>query len=195
MGAMAVLDWISPDSAFVLEGERVRLRPPRGADFLEWSELRRASRAFLQPWEPTWPADDLTRAAFRRRLSIYARDLDLGQGYAFFVFRKSDDVLVGGINLRDVRRGVAQSGALGYWIGAPHARQGHTLDAVRTVAAFAFQRLGLHRLEAACLPENQASHRLLLKAGFEAEGRARAYLKINGRWADHLLFGLVNEKG
>src|SRR5689334_10001510 len=124
---MAVLDWITPDNgAFTLDGERVRLRPPRSADFAEWSELRRVSRAFLQPWEPTWPPDDLTRAAFRRRLSIYARDLDLGQGYAFFVFRKSDDRLVGGVNLRDVRRGVAQNGALGYWIGQQHARRGYT---------------------------------------------------------------------
>jgi ribosomal-protein-alanine N-acetyltransferase len=188
---MAVLDWISPESAFTIDGERVRLRPPRMSDFGAWLELRRASRAFLQPWEPTWPADDLTRAAFRRRLSIYARDLDLGQGYAFFVLRKSDDRLVGGVNLRDVRRGVAQSGAIGYWVGAPYARQGYTLDAVRTVVAFAFHRLGLHRIEAACLPENQASHRLLLKAGFEEEGRARGYLKIDGRWADHLLFGMV----
>lgn len=190
---MAVLDWITPESAFALDGEAVRLRPPRMADYTAWSELRRISRAFLQPWEPTWPQDDLGRAAFRRRLSIYARDLDLGQGYAFFVFRKSDEALVGGVNLRDVRRGVAQSGALGYWVGEPYARQGYTVDAVRAVARFAFGRLGLHRLDAACLPENQGSRRLLLKAGFEAEGRARAYLKIDGRWADHLLFGLVND--
>ena len=190
---MAVLDWISPESAFALDGERVRLRPPRGSDFAEWAELRRVSRHFLKPWEPTWPVDDLTRAAFRRRLSIYGRDLDLAQGYAFFVFDKADERLVGGISLRDVRRGVAQSGALGYWVGAPFARRGHTLDAVRTVSAFAFHRLGLHRVEAACLPENEASRRLLLKAGFTEEGRARAYLKIDGRWCDHLLFGMVNE--
>jgi ribosomal-protein-alanine N-acetyltransferase len=61
------------------------------------------------------------------------------------------------------------------------------------VVEFAFTRLGLHRIEAACVPENEASHRLLLKAGFEAEGRARAYLKIDGRWRDHLLFGMVND--
>jgi ribosomal-protein-alanine N-acetyltransferase len=190
---MAVLDWISSDSAYAVDGQRVRLRPPRMSDHTAWAELRRASRTFLQPWEPTWPADDLSRASFRRRLSIYARDLDLGQGYAFFVFRRSDDKLVGGINLRDVRRGVAQSGALGYWIGEPYARRGYTLDAVKTVSLFGFRRLGLHRLEAACLPENEASRRLLLKAGFEEEGRARAYLKINGRWCDHLLFGMVDD--
>lgn len=190
---MAVLDWITPEPAFLLDGDRVRLRPPRMGDFAAWADLRRGSRTFLQPWEPIWPADDLTRAAFRRRLSIYSRDLDLGQGYAFFMFRKTDEALVGGINLRDVRRGVAQIGSLGYWVGQPHARHGYTLDAVRTVVRFAFDRLGLHRVEAACLPENEASRRLLLGAGFEPEGRARAYLKINGAWRDHLLFGLVNE--
>ena len=190
---MAVLDWITPEPALTLEGQRVWLRPPRMSDHKVWSELRRASRDFLQPWEPTWPADDISRAAFRRRLSIYARDFDLAQGYAFFVFTRSDDQLVGGINLRDVRRGVAQMGALGYWIGAPHTRRGYCLDAVKTVCRFGFEQLGLHRLEAACIPENVASHGVLLKAGFSQEGLARAYLKIDGRWRDHLLFGRLNE--
>jgi ribosomal-protein-alanine N-acetyltransferase len=192
---MAVLDWITPDPPLTLHGDRVWLRPPRMADFREWAELRRGSRDFLQPWEPTWPADDLSRAAFKRRLSIYTRDLELAQGYAFFVLRKDTDQLVGGVNLRDVRRGVAQTGALGYWIGKDHARCGFTLDAVRTVTRFTFQTLGLHRLEAACVPENEPSRRLLLKAGFEAEGRARAYLKIDGAWRDHLLFGMVSDVG
>ena len=191
---MAVLDWINPESGLSLEGERVWLRPPRSADFRAWAELRHDSRAFLQPWEPTWPADDLTRAAFRRRLSIYGRDQDMGQGYAFFIFRKSDNLLLGGLNLREIRRGVAQTGALGYWIGARHARQGYTLDAVRQVVRFAFERLAMHRLEAACLPENEASRRLLEKAGFDQEGFARGYLKIDGRWRDHLLFAKVNPR-
>jgi ribosomal-protein-alanine N-acetyltransferase len=191
---MAVLDWINPESGLSLEGERVWLRPPRSSDFRAWAELRHDSRTFLQPWEPTWPADDLTRPAFRRRLSIYGRDQDLGQGYAFFVFRKTDNALLGGLNLREIRRGVAQTGALGYWIGARYARQGHTLDAVRQIVRFAFDRLALHRLEAACLPENEASRRLLETAGFTQEGYARGYLKIDGRWRDHLLFAKVNPK-
>jgi ribosomal-protein-alanine N-acetyltransferase len=191
---MAVLDWIAADSGLILDGARIRLRPPRMSDYGEWMALRQASRNFLQPWEPTWPTDDLTRTAFRRRLSLYQRDQDLGQGYAFFVFRQPDHVLVGGITLRNILRGVAQSGALGYWAGEQHARQGYTLAAVQEMSRFAFGRLGLHRLEAACCPENAASRRLLLKAGFEMEGRARGYLKINGEWRDHLLFGQVREE-
>jgi len=191
---MAVLDWINPEAGLTLEGETVWLRPPRSSDFRAWAELRQESRAFLQPWEPSWPADDLTRAAFRRRLSIYGRDQDLGQGYAFFIFRKGDNTLLGGVNLREIRRGVAQTGALGYWIGARHARNGYTLGAVKQMIRFGFDRLGLHRLEAACLPENEPSRRLLFAAGFTQEGHARGYLKIDGRWRDHLLFGIVNPR-
>ena len=73
---MALLDFISPESGLKLTGEGVTLRPPRLSDYVEWSELRRTSRAFLQPWEPTWGEDDLTRPAFRRRLSSYQRDID-----------------------------------------------------------------------------------------------------------------------
>ena len=191
---MAVLDWMSADSGFAVEAERVRLRAPRMGDFQAWSILRHASQGFLQPWEPTWPSDDLTRAAFRRRLALYQRDQDLGQGHAFFVFRSHDNVLVGGVTLRNILRGVAQTGTLGYWIGEPHARRGYTLEAVTAVTRFAFGRLGLHRLEAACCPDNNASRRLLLKAGFDLEGKARGYLKIDGRWRDHLLFGKVREE-
>ena len=188
---MALLDWIAPEIGLRVEGRGVILRAPRPSDYGDWSDLRRRSKTFLQPWEPIWPADDLSRSAYRRRLMAYQRDMDLGSGYSFLVIRKEDRVLVGGITLSNIRRGVAQTGAVGYWVGEPHARQGHTLAAVEALRGFAFDRLGLHRLEAACLPENEASSRLLRRAGFQPEGRASAYLKINGDWRDHLLFGLV----
>jgi len=189
---MALLDWIAPDHDLRLDGDGVRLRPHKATDFAEWAALRTASRAFLQPWEPTWPADDLTRAAFRRRLSAYAHDIERGVAYPFLVFRQSDGTMVGGITLSNVRRGVAQMGSIGYWVGAPFARQGHTLAAVGAITEFCFHKLGLHRVEAACIPTNDASRGVLLRAGFKQEGLARAYLRINGAWRDHLLFGLVS---
>jgi [ribosomal protein S5]-alanine N-acetyltransferase len=189
---MALLDWIAPESGLRIEGDGVRLRPPRASDYAEWRELRAASRAFLQPWEPTWPADDLSRAAYRRRLLAYARDREAGVAYPFFVFRASDEALTGGITLSNVRRGVAQMGSIGYWCGRPFTRQGFTLGAVRALSEFSFRTLALHRLEAACIPENAPSRRLLAKAGFVEEGFAKAYLKINGVWRDHVLFGLVS---
>lgn len=192
---MALLDWIAPESGLRVEGEGVRLRPPRASDYAEWRELRAVSRAFLQPWEPTWPADDLSRVAFRRRLLAYARDREVGAAYPFFVFRTSDDALTGGITLSNIRRGVAQTGSIGYWCGKPFTRQGLTLAAVKALIGFSFRTLALHRLEAACIPENQASRDLLAKAGFAEEGHAKAYLKINGAWRDHVLFGLVSPLG
>ena len=192
---MALLDWIAPESGLRVEGEGVLLRPPRAADFAEWRELRAQSRAFLQPWEPTWPADDLSRAAFRRRLLAYARDREAGLAYPFFVIRAADEALTGGITLSNVRRGVAQMGSVGYWCGRPFARQGLTLAAVRALSEFSFRTLALHRLEAACIPDNGPSRTLLKKAGFAEEGFAQAYLKINGGWRDHVLFGLLTPYG
>ena len=189
---MALLDWIAADQDLRLEGAVVRLRPHRSSDFPEWAALREASRDFLQPWEPTWPADDLTRGAYKRRLSAYAQDMERGLAYPFLVFRGEDNALVGGITLSNVRRGVAQMGSIGYWVGKPFTRRGYTVDAVRAVSQFCFERLRLHRVEAACIPTNVGSRSVLRKAGFEQEGLARDYLKIDGVWRDHLLFGLVS---
>ena len=178
-----------------LEGEGVTLRLPQMHDFEEWVELRGASRDFLVPWEPTWPADDLTRGAFRRRLKRYAEDWRADQSYAFFVFRKQDNVLVGGLTLAGIRRGVAQAASVGYWMGAPYVRCGHMTAAVRTVLPFAFGTLRLHRVEAACIPTNVPSIRLLERCGFAREGYARQYLCINGIWQDHLLFARLKGDG
>jgi ribosomal-protein-alanine N-acetyltransferase len=175
----------------VVEGDGVFLRAPQMADFPEWAALREMSRAFLTPWEPTWLHDDLTRSAFRRRLKRYAEDVRTDQAYAFFLFRRSDNALAGGLTLANVRRGVAQAGSLGYWIGEPFARQGLMTGGVRTLIPFAFGTLRLHRLEAACIPTNDASVRLLEKTGFRREGLARQYLCINGQWQDHLLYALL----
>jgi len=175
-----------------IEGDGVYMRAPQMSDYSEWTALREASRAFLIPWEPTWPGDDLTRSAFRRRLRRYAEDQRSDTSYAFFLFRKSDEALVGGLTLANIRRGVAQAGSLGYWVGEPFARRGLMTGAVRALVPFSFGSLRLHRIEAACIPSNAASIRLLEKTGFVREGYAREYLCINGLWQDHLLYGRLN---
>jgi ribosomal-protein-alanine N-acetyltransferase len=180
--------------ALKLVGERVWLRPPERGDWQEWSELRGESRAFLAPWEPSWPGDALGRAAFRRRIARYAVDWRTDQGYSLFVYRRADDALLGGIGLSNVRRGVAETGSLGYWIGERHARRGYMTDALVATLDFAFHRLRLHRVEAACLPTNAPSKRLLLKVGFREEGYAREYLCIDGKWQDHVLFAMLQDE-
>lgn len=174
-----------------LKHGRIYLRPARQSDWRAWASLRRESRDFLVPWEPSWSGDALSRAAFRRRLRSHEAEWQRGTGYSFLMFRAEDDALIGGVTLSNVRRGVAQSGSLGYWVGEPFARQGYMTEGLRAVLDFAFDRLALHRIEAACLPANRASQGLLLKTGFKEEGYSRQYLRINGRWQDHRLFAIL----
>ena len=176
-----------------LTGGRVYLRPPLISDFVRWEELRRGSRNFLVPWEPTWAAGALTRNAFKCRLRNYRNDWLNGRGYTFFIFERKSHRLLGGVTLGKVNRGTSGSGTIGYWMGEPYAGKGFMKDALPAVLAFAFEKLKLHRLEAACLPGNVASKSVLGYAGFKQEGLARKYLKINGEWEDHLTFGLLSD--
>ena len=176
-----------------LVGERVFLRPPERGDYESWASLRARSHGFLAPWEPTWPPDALSRSSYRVRLSRYAEDWRTDQGYNFFIFRNEDEALTGGVGLSNVRRGVAETASLGYWIGEPFARQRYMTAALPLVIDFAFTRLRLHRVEAACLPSNVPSRALLLRTGFRQEGYARGYLLIDGKWQDHLLFAILRE--
>ncbi|HAK62819.1 MAG TPA: 30S ribosomal protein S5 alanine N-acetyltransferase [Alphaproteobacteria bacterium] len=175
-----------------IDAKRVYLRPPLPGDYEAWAALREASRDFLIPWEPRWPADDLSRPAYRRRIKRHVQEMREDKGYALFIFRQEDAALMGGLNLSNVQRGVSQSCSLGYWMGLAFAGQGYMREAVKAVLPFVFTELGLHRLEAACVPNNEPSKAVLRKTGFQEEGLARRYLRINGVWADHLLFALLD---
>ncbi|MEP3145167.1 MULTISPECIES: GNAT family N-acetyltransferase [Alphaproteobacteria] len=176
-----------------IETERLTLRPPIHADFRAWSALRRASNDYLRPWEPTWAEDHLTRKAFTNRVYWAQRSVSSGNAMPLFLIRRSDQNLVGAITLDNIRRGPAQSGTLGYWTGEPFARQGYMREAIEATVHQAFTRFDLSRIEAACLPENQASRGLLEKAGFKYEGVAQSYLQIDGRWRTHVLYASLRK--
>jgi [ribosomal protein S5]-alanine N-acetyltransferase len=188
---MIALPFVRSSSHSFLRGVRVSLRAPAQGDYKAWAMLREESREFLAPWEPRWSEDDLTRGSFRIRIRRYQEEAQSGTGYPFFLFRNSDSKLLGGITLGNIRRGVAQCGQIGYWCGAPFAGQGYMTEALGLIIPFAFDQLRLHRLEAACIPNNKRSIRLLEKAGFQREGLLRSYLKINGLWQDHFLYSLI----
>ena len=177
---------------FRLSGDGVFLRLPERGDYEAWASLRARSRNFLTPWEPSWPADALSRTSFRARVTRYAEDWRTDQAYNLFIFAH-DETLVGGIGLSNLRRGVSETASLGYWVGEPFARQGYMTAALPLVLDFSFHRLRLHRIEAACLPSNIPSRALLKRAGFHEEGYARQYLCIEGKWQDHLLFAILRE--
>ena len=171
-----------------LETERMVLRLPIHTDFAPWVELRVDSRAFLTPWEPVWAADHLSRKSFTNRVYWAQRASRNGTALPLFLFESSTDMLLGAITLDNIRRGPAQAGTLGYWIGERYARQGYMSEAIRAVVHHAFAVMDLSRIEAACLPENTASRGVLESTGFKYEGVAQSYLQINGRWRNHVLY-------
>lgn len=188
---MRLLDWVQAAAHPVLRGEDLVLRLPVRADYAAWRDLREKSRAFLTPWEPVWSPDELSPEAFRARIRRYRQDARERSSYTFLIFDASERSIYGGITLGRIQRGVAQCGTIGYWMGEPHAGNGIMTAAVRLVCAFAFEAAGLHRLEAACLPRNERSSRLLRRCGFQREGHLREYLKIAGVWEDHHLYALL----
>lgn len=189
-----MLTWFAREDTPVLIGERIYLRAPRANDYTAWRDLRRASREFLKPFEPRWTESDLSQRIYASRLKRGREEARAGTDYSFFIFNRSEDQLVGGITLSNVRRRAAQFVNLGYWMGRAFAGHGYMTEAVGLIVPYCFETLGLHRIHAAFLPDNRASRRVLEKNGFREEGYAENYLQIDGRWADHVLFGLTRER-
>ena len=177
----------------IIRGPRVLLRVPQMSDYAAWAEVRQMSRDHLVPWEPAWSRDELTKSAYRRRIRHYQREMKEDLGYAFFIFLEKDETLLGGLTISNVRRGVTQAGALGYWLGLHATGRGYMREAVNAVAVYSYDRLRLHRIEAACLSHNAHSMAVLQACGFTREGYARRYLRINGEWQDHVLFARLSE--
>ncbi|QPC87031.1 GNAT family N-acetyltransferase [Mesorhizobium sp. NBSH29] len=177
-----------------LRGDRITLRLPEPSDYRAWSTLRLASRAFLEPWEPRWLPDELDSPAWRQRLRRTREDFEQGLSAAFLIFETRSGKLLGGITVGNIRHGVAQSCQIGYWIGERYSGQGYMQEAVRLATRFCFGQLMLHRIEAACIPDNARSIHVLEKAGFQREGLLRSYLRINGSWQDHYLYALIADE-
>ncbi|WP_255743988.1 GNAT family N-acetyltransferase [Aliiroseovarius sediminis] len=171
-----------------IETERLTLRPPVHSDYRAWTALRIAGREFLTPWEPTWAEDHLSRKSFTNRVYWANRSIQGGTALPLFMFRRGDNVLIGAVTLDHIRRGPAQAGTTGYWVGECFARQGYMREGLEAMVHYAFNELDLSRLEAGCLPENVASRGVLEKVGYKYEGVAQSYLQINGRWRNHVLY-------
>lgn len=180
----------------VLDGARVELRPLVESDFAEWQAVRRANRDWLAPWEPTPPSSqpDVVedRVAFAARCSARDRERQMDAGYGFGVL--AGGRLVGEMNLSGVQRGPFQSGHVGYWIDHRYAGREYAPEALVVVLDFAFETLGLHRVQINIIPRNQASRRVVEKLRIRNEGVALRYLEINGRWEDHVRYAVTSEE-
>jgi ribosomal-protein-alanine N-acetyltransferase len=170
----------------------VEIRPLELDDAAALLDLRVRNRAHLEPWEPLRDARYHTLAAQQEALRAAVDEREEGRALPFAIVHEG--AVVGGVNLSVIVRGVFENAYLGYWIDAVHAGRGFTTEAVRLALAEAFGPAGLHRVQAAVIPRNGASIRVLAKLGFREEGLALRYLRINGRWEDHLLFALTSEE-
>jgi ribosomal-protein-alanine N-acetyltransferase len=171
---------------------RVLLRHPTPADRDAFVALRRASRPHLERWEPIPPSglDLYAPEAFDRELET--ADTDAQQ--RFLIIRAADDVLLGRIAMNAIERGPFQNARIGYWIGAPYARQGYMTEAIAACLRLAFQGMGLHRVGANIMPANTASRRVLERNGFVKEGYSEKYLQVRGVWEDHERWAITRER-
>lgn len=173
-------------------GGRCAVRDLRPVDAREMLELRVRNRAFFTPFEPALPPGHFTLRAQRNAIEQGNRAWDEDREYTFGI-ALPDGALAGRIRLSVVVRGPWQNANLGYYVDRAANGRGIGTEAVGLVVGLAFDSLGLHRVQAGVMPRNAASIRILAKNGFREVGLAPRYLRINGRWEDHVLFAITRE--
>jgi len=176
-----------PSLSTRVETERLVLRPPRTADVPEMRRALRQNAAHLRPWSvaPTSGEDAASLTSVSRAVLRHRREWKQGQAYVLLITPRDDE--------RTVLRGAFQNGYLGYWIASDRQGRGLMTEAVRAATGFALSTAALHRVQAAVMPRNTASQRVLEKAGYRREGLAQRYLCIAGTWEDHLIFAVTAE--
>ena len=176
-----------------LNGDNVLLRPPQYSDWTNWSKVREKNKLYLQPWEPLWSPGELERSSFVKRVRMFEKFSTNDEAYSFLIFKNENVEFIGELNISNIQRGIIQSCSIGYWIAKKYEGLGMMSESLELVKSFIFNQLKLHRIEAACLPHNSPSLKVLLKNGFKIEGTARKLLKINNKWQDHTVFSYLYE--
>jgi len=185
----------APGVSTELVGRRVTLRPLREEDFDAWHEVRTRCRDWLLPWEPrpaNAPYAPEDRPNFIARCSMRERERQLGVGFAFGIFAGAR--FMGEVNLSSVQRGPFQNAYVGYWMDQLQAGHGYTPEACVLLFRFAFEDLGLHRLQISIIPRNRPSRRVAQKLWLRGEGVALRYLEIDGKWEDHVRYAITSEE-
>jgi len=176
---------------FEITGQKIILRPPQYSDWKAWADERKKNKLYLQPWEPLWSINELERSSFVKRVRMFERLSHNDQAYSFLIFKSDNEDFIGEVNISNVQRGIIQSCTIGYWIAKDCEGKGMMSESLELVKKFIFNELKLHRIEAACLPHNKPSLKVLLKNGFIKEGTARKLLKINDKWQDHTVLSFI----
>jgi ribosomal-protein-alanine N-acetyltransferase len=170
---------------------QARLLEPHDADLMV--QFRDENRDHLEQWEPRRQPEFFTEGFWEVHLRLTLRDFREGASACFVLLSPNDDEVLGVCNYTNIVRGTFQSCHLGYALAEKHEGKGIMFEALSLTNGYMFNDLGLHRIMAGYLPHNERSGKLLDRLGFEKEGLARKYLKINGRWEDHVLTSLIND--
>jgi ribosomal-protein-alanine N-acetyltransferase len=180
-----------------LVGARVLLRPLRADDWERWRDVRQRSRDWLEAWEPRpepGAADPVSdREAFRSRCGAWDRQRHFDAAYGFGLFLH-DGQFAGEVSLGSVTRGPFQSAFVGYWIDEVLAGNGYVPEGVVLLLRYAFEVLNLHRLEAAIVPRNGPSRRVVEKLGLRDEGTSLRFLQIQGVYEDHIRYAITADE-
>jgi ribosomal-protein-alanine N-acetyltransferase len=181
-----------------LSGPRVELRPLKAGDWAAWQRVRVESREWLEPWEPLGepgtPDPVADAEAFRARCGAWERQRHFDAAYGFGIFLRKRGDFLGEVSLGSVQRGPFQSANVGYWIDEQHAGKGYMPESVAVILKYAFEQLGLHRVEAAIVPRNARSRRVTEKLGMRDEGTSLRFLQIRGVWEDHVRYAITSEE-
>lgn len=189
--------WAVPSLTARIVTDRLVLRPPRTGDVTEMRRALRTNASHLRQWSvaPGPGEDPASLASVSRAVLQHRREWKRGQTFVLIIsLREDEQWVVGRIALGGVLRGAFQNAYLGYWIDQRYQGRGLMTEAVRATTSFAFSGVGLHRIQAAVMPRNGGSLRVLEKSGYRREGVAERYLCIAGRWEDHVLFAMTSEE-
>lgn len=174
--------------------QRLIIRPLEASDYEVWKSAYSEMRPVQNRWDETnWHAAYLTRAAFRKNLSVQKKKRDRDQDYYFHIFRKDDGALIGHVSLMDISRGLFQNAYLGYRVYNSYWGYGYAKEAVSALTKFSFRHLGLHRLEAGIEPDNKASIALAKSVGMRKESLSSRRLLYRGKWIDLILYAITCE--
>jgi [ribosomal protein S5]-alanine N-acetyltransferase len=176
-----------------LDSDRIYIRRLELDDLNTLLDLRIRNREFFQPLEPITPDSHYTLEGHRDILEKVQNNWESSAGYGFGIFLNSSNQLIGRVNLSNVVRGAWESCTMGYFLDEKCNGHGFTTEAVRLAIQFAFGPAELHRVQAAVMPRNVGSIRVLEKVGFLYDGFSEYYLKINGLWEHHNLYSITRE--
>ncbi|WP_320127472.1 GNAT family N-acetyltransferase [uncultured Sphaerochaeta sp.] len=178
----------------IYKTNRLDLRRLSVADSSLLLDYRLRTRTFLQEWEPLRNDAFYTEEAARMLIEDEEKSFATETGLSLYIFNKGEEKIIGCATLSNIVRGVFQSCFLGYKLDEEEINQGKMTEALQKVIEIAFDEMQLHRIEASILPRNIRSKKVVEKLGFTQEGLSKAYLKIQGKWEDHVHYALLNEK-